>query len=116
MFIFRDESGAIRKAVRHDPDGLGELVADDDPDLVAFLEGPVARRLVRRSVIIDRLAAAGKLAAAASALAAADVYTRERWNARTAIYADDPTAVAFLTSLGVDPAEVLKPETEEEKQ
>ena len=54
------------------------------------------RRLVRRSVIVDRLQAAGKLEAARAVLDTADLYTRERWNAREAIYADDPTAIALL--------------------
>jgi hypothetical protein len=70
---------------------------------------PPARRLVRRSVIVDRLQAAGKLPAARAALDAADLYTRERWSAREAIYADDPTAIALLQAIGADPEAILAP-------
>ncbi len=73
-------------------------------------EGLPLRRLVRASVIVDRLQAAGKLQAARAALDAADLYTRERWNARDAIYADDPTAIALLQAIGADPCAILGPE------
>lgn len=70
---------------------------------------PPLRRLVRRSIIVDRLQAAGKLMAAREMLDAADLYTRERWNAREAIYADDPTAIALLQAIGADPEAILAP-------
>lgn len=66
--------------------------------------------LVPSRLIVDRLQAAGKLEAAQAALDAADIYTRQRWNTRTAIYADDPTAVALLKAIGADPVEILAPE------
>lgn len=65
------------------------------------------RRLVATALIVDRLQAAGKLTAARAALDAADVYTRERWNTRTEIYADDETALAMLTAIGADPAAIM---------
>ncbi len=64
---------------------------------------------MRRSIIVDRLHAAGKLIAAREMLDAADLYTRERWNAREAIYADDPTAIALLQAIGADPEAILAP-------
>jgi hypothetical protein len=70
---------------------------------------PPLRRLVRRSVIVDRLQAIGKLEAARAALDAADLYSRERWNARAAVYADDPTAIALLRAIGADPDAILAP-------
>jgi hypothetical protein len=60
-------------------------------------------------VIVDRLQAAGNLPAARAALDAADLYTRERWSAREAIYADDPTAIALLQAIGADPEAILAP-------
>ncbi len=60
-------------------------------------------------MIVDRLQAAGLLAAARAALDAADLYTRERWNTRDSIYADDQTAVALIEAIGADPADILAP-------
>jgi hypothetical protein len=70
---------------------------------------PPRRRLVPRSLIVDRLAEAGKLALARAALDAADLYTRERWNTRAAIYADDAAALALLQTIGADPDLILAP-------
>lgn len=69
-----------------------------------------ARPLVLKTVIIERLHDAGKLDAARAALDAADTYTRERWNVRDSIYADDETARALLTAIGADPDAILAPE------
>lgn len=88
---------------------------------IAYVDGKVVvtkpkpevvpiRILVPKSVIIDRLHSVGKLDAARAALDAADLYTRERWNTRTAIYADDPTALGLLSSIGADPAVILAAE------
>ncbi len=71
---------------------------------------PAERRLVSKATIVDRLQAAGKLDAARAALDAQDLYTRERWNSRSAIYADDVTAIALLQAIGADPAVILAPE------
>lgn len=65
------------------------------------------RRPVAKAVIVDRLHAAGKLDAARVALDAADLYTRERWNTRAAIYSDDPAALALLAAIGADPAVIM---------
>jgi hypothetical protein len=68
------------------------------------------RILVPKRIIIDRLQAAGKLDAARAALDAADLYTRERWNTRDAIYADDAQAIALLVAIGVEPTAILTAE------
>jgi hypothetical protein len=83
-------------------------------DGVAFFPPPEAaqpprRRLVPRSLIVDRLAAAGTLAMARAALDAADLHTRERWNTRAAIYADDAAALALLQAIDADPDMILAP-------
>jgi hypothetical protein len=67
------------------------------------------RVLVPKRLIVDRLEAAGKLAAARAALDAADLYTRERWNVRDAIYADDETARTLIAGVGADPDAILAP-------
>lgn len=72
--------------------------------LPADLTPPV---IIPKRVIVDRLHVAGKLEAAKAALDAADLYTQERWNTRTDIYADDPTALAMCQQIGVDPAVIL---------
>ncbi|SDA39021.1 hypothetical protein [Mesorhizobium qingshengii] len=66
-------------------------------------------RLVPKRVIIDRLQAAGLLEAAKTEIDSADLYTQERWNARTDIYANDPTALQMLQSIGGDPATIFGP-------
>ena len=69
------------------------------------------RRLVRKSLIVERLQAAGKLAAAKTALDG-NLYARERWYApdQPAVYADDPEALALLKAIGADPEAILAPE------
>jgi hypothetical protein len=70
---------------------------------------PDPHRLVPKSVIIDRLNAAGLLQAASTALNA-DLYTRERWYAadRACVYADDPLVIGLLQSIGADPSVILR--------
>ena len=75
-----------------------------------YLSDPASIRvLVPKRLIVDRLQAAGLLEAARAALDAADLYTRERWNTRDAVYADDAPAVALLAAIGADPAAILAP-------
>lgn len=71
---------------------------------------PVERRLVAKSLIVDRLYSTMKLDAALAALNAADTYTQQRWNTRDSIYADDPTALALLQAIGADPAVIFAAE------
>jgi len=82
-----------------------------DAVLAAHDSGKQPRRLVRKSLIIERLQAAGKLAAAKTALDG-NLYTRERWYApdQPAIYGDDPEALALLKAIGADPEAILAPE------
>ena len=76
-----------------------------------YLKAPdTIRLLVPKRLIVERLQAAGKLEAARAALDAADLYTRERWNTRDAIYADDETALALIAAIGADPITILAPE------
>lgn len=76
-----------------------------------YLTAPeTIRVLVPKRLIVERLHEAGLLAAARAALDAADLYTRERWNTRDAIYADDASAVALLQVLGADPDAILRAE------
>jgi hypothetical protein len=103
--------------LQDDGDGNGPYIAvwnrpEPEPthDEIMQWAPAVERRMVRKSVIVERLHAAGKLAAAKAALDA-DLYARERWYApdRPSIYADDAEALALLTSIGADPAVILAP-------
>lgn len=82
------------------------LTAGNTPD--PHVPSPALRRLVPKSLVVERLHAAGKLAAAKAALDA-DLYARERWYApdRPAVYTDDAEAVALLLAIGADPAAIL---------
>lgn len=68
---------------------------------------PIERRKIARALLVDRLQTAGKLAAARAALDAADLYTRERWNSREAVYVDDPAVVGLLNAIGADVNAIL---------
>lgn len=73
-----------------------------------YLKVPASIRvLVPKRLIIERLHAAGLLEAARAALDVADLYTRERWNTRDAIYADDESAIALLDAIGADSNAIL---------
>lgn len=111
--------------IAYDRDGNATLTAEDgatvqiakadsaamEAAIVGFTQAhPDAgspRVLVPKYLIVDRLQAAGKLHAARAALDASDLYTRERWNTRDAIYADDAAALALLAATGVDSADIL---------
>lgn len=73
-----------------------------------YVPTPAPRRAVAKSLIVERLHAAGKLASARAALDA-DLYARERWYApdKPAIYADDAEALALLQAVGADPDVIL---------
>ncbi len=83
--------------------GIVVEVVDDPPP-------PQLPRLVRKSVIIDRLHAAGKLEAAYAVMQAAPLYDRQRWESRDAVYHDDPTMLAALSAAGADPDVIMAPE------
>ena len=67
------------------------------------------RRMIPKGIIVERLIAAGKIDAARAALAQISVADQERWNAKPAVYADDPRALALLRAIGADPAVILAP-------
>lgn len=88
-----------------------EIVASYRADKARFQRSiPAVRRMVPKSVIIDRLHSAGKLAAASEALNA-DVYARERWYApdKPAVSADDRETIALFKAIGADPNAILAP-------
>lgn len=72
---------------------------------------PEPPRRVRKSVVIQRLHDAGKLAAASSALNS-DLYARERWYApdQPAVHADNAEVIGLLKAIGADPVAILAPE------
>jgi hypothetical protein len=84
--------------------------AIEETRVVATYEAlPAPRRKVDKALIVDRLIAAGLLTAARAALDAAPLAIQERWNARTAIYADDPDALLLLSTIGADADAVMAP-------
>jgi hypothetical protein len=94
-------NGAAQIGWSHDGDGFLPPPAGEEPR---------ERRLVAKSAIVERLNAAGLLAAAKAVLDA-DLYARERWYApdKPAIYADDAEALALLAAIGADPDVILAP-------
>ena len=85
------------------------LAAGNAPDPADPLPEP-EQRLVRKSLIIDRLQALGKLDAAYAALQAAPLYDRQRWETRDSVYFNDPTMLAALSAIGADAAVVMAAE------
>lgn len=109
QFVIGDQvypAGWLATATEDELAALGitvEIVEDPPPP-------PQEPRLVRKSVIIDRLHAAGQLDAAYAVLQSASLYDRQRWESRDAIYFNDPTLLAALTAVGADPEAILAPE------
>lgn len=85
------------------------LASGNVPDLA---DAPLEQepRLVRKTVIIDRLQEAGLLEAAYAALQSASLYDRQQWEVRDAVYYNDPMLLAALNAIGADPADILAPE------
>lgn len=87
-----------------------------DDDLAAAFPGYVAakaardRRLIPKSLVVQRLISAGKIAAAKAALES-NPAAFARWFAsdKAAVYADDHDALALLSAIGVDPDEIMAP-------
>lgn len=106
-YVQRDGQGAIKGVYRAAQPGIAEEeVADDAAEVVAFL---TPRRLIPKGVIVERLIAAGKIEAARAALATLSVADQERWNAKPAVYSDDPRALALLRAIDADPSVILAP-------
>jgi len=84
------------------------LAAGNVPDPADVLPEPEPR-LVRKSLIIDRLQAAGKLDAAYNVLQAAPLYDRQRWETRDSVYFNDPTMLAALNAIGADVDAIMAP-------
>lgn len=96
-------------------------VANDTTDQDTYVNGAVVKyqesqptegpRLVRKSLIVERLNAAGKLAAASAALNS-DLYARERWYApdQPGVHADNPEVLALLAAIGAKPEDILAPD------
>lgn len=112
VWVERDASGNIRGVYANRQDGYAEEeLEDSSPEVLDFLTPRDPEpRLVRKSIIIDRLNDAGKLEAAYAVLQAAPLYDRQRWESRDAIYFNDPTLLAALAAVGADPAVILAPE------
>lgn len=72
---------------------------------------PVTARVkIRKSVVVARLIAAGKIEAAKAALES-NAGAFARWMAadHPSVYADDPDAIALVQNIGADPAVILAP-------
>ncbi|MGB8527336.1 MAG: hypothetical protein WCD75_10955 [Rhodoplanes sp.] len=121
------ENGVVVNIIIADPDSYaapdGQTLRDveglqvnigDGWDGAQFIDNrdraPEPPRLVLKSLIVQRLIDAGKIAAANTALEA-DPAKKARWYAadRPAIRADDADATAFLQAIGADPAAILAP-------
>ncbi|TJV70353.1 MAG: hypothetical protein E5X76_20170 [Mesorhizobium sp.] len=102
--VLPEGAGATRIASEDD---LWDVLRAQFPDGLPEEQKPP--RLVPKRLIVDRLQAAGLLEAARAAIDAADLYTQERWNTRTDIFANDPTALQMLAAIGGDPAVIFGP-------
>ena len=96
-------------ALAEDGMEIGAVLTKDGWAVPRGPEPEPERRLVPKRIIIDRLHAAGLLDIARKALDAAPLYTRERWNVRDAVFADDPETIGFLRLIGADPETILAP-------
>lgn len=99
---FRDPNETLATLDTYMPLVIAWTAVHDAAIAAAQAQTASFRPKISKAVIIDRLNATGKLAAARAALDQAPLYTQERWNVRTEIYADDPDAIALLTAIGAD--------------
>ncbi len=84
-------------------------VPDDDPGVIAFLEGRTPPRRLSTYRIVRRLEAAGLLAPA-NALLESNVVFKWRFTTAPDIAVDDPDLVAGLKAIGADVDVVLAAE------
>lgn len=107
-YVQRNIGGAIVGVAKWPSPTCTELVADDDAELLALFASRAATGYpVPRLLVVERLQAAGKLAAARSALDNAPLLAREKWNAAQVVMSDNPDALALLLAIGADPAVIL---------
>ncbi len=111
-WVQRNQNGNICAVYALKQDDCAEEFLDDTNDEVVEFLTPLKPepRLVRKSLIIDRLQDAGKLEAAYAALQAAPLYDRQRWEVRDSVYYNDPTMLAALNAIGADPAVIMAAE------
>jgi hypothetical protein len=121
------ENGVVVNVILADPDSYappdGQTLRDveglqvnigDGFDGAQFVDNrvraPEPPRLLAKSLIVQRLIDAGKIAAANAALES-DPAKKARWYAadHPAIRADDVDAIAFLQAIGADPVAILAP-------
>ncbi len=106
---------AFPPAVQH-PDAARYQVggywvdAVDGPPSQAELDAALvpSRWLVPKLAVVDRLIAAGLMAAVTAALDdPANATIKSRWDACVEVWNDDPAAAVLLGAIGADPAEIL---------
>lgn len=107
--VFTKDKGAVALSAVDTPQEWAALDKSELQSYADFMSAHAARPLLAKSIIVDRLQQSGKLVLAKAALDAAPLYTRERWNARSHIFTDDPDAQALLTAIGADPAVIFAP-------
>jgi len=91
-------------------EGKGWLWVEDPPPPPPEPEAPT-RWEVRKLLIIDRLIADGRFAAAMAALGGPGAVAYERWQAALTIDSDDVQVRGLLTAIGADPDAILAPES-----
>lgn len=98
------------------PEGAGVTRIASEMELTEVLAsnglpGPIAaRRMIRKSIVQQRLIGAGLMEAAYAALTSQPV-AFARWFApdHPEVYADDPDALALIAALGADAETVMAP-------
>ena len=121
MTIVAEYIDAAEAAIRAMIDGQEMIVPADTGNrhyrlilaagvtITPFAAPPAPPLYVSRYVVVQRLDAGGLLADAHTALQAASLSVRMRWESATEIATDDPDAHALLASIGADPAVILAP-------
>lgn len=102
-----EEAGAVALSAVDTP-AEWQVLLNSGVSVQAYAPPTPPRRLVKKSVIIQRLIAADLIGAARTALDA-DTSAYARWWApdKPEIYFDDPDALALLQAIGADPAVIL---------
>lgn len=82
--------------------GLAALVAFDP-------NAPEPMRYISKRIVVERLSAAGKLAAAFAALGGPGALQYERWSASASVDTENPDVIKLLTAIGADLPTILAP-------
>ena len=117
MFCYSNSGASMRAVENGYVAQVGEIVFSDyatEAQLATAFPGYVLsappRSMVAKSIVMERVIAANKMAAAQTALwAQPDQFAKWFAPDQPSVYCDDAATITFVTALGLDPTVILAP-------